>query len=493
VFFHKKASFSCKNVILTVILGVSIFHGLFGSKLSIIQGKEQEQIKLLEKNIAEEKDHLSKVLCTLKEQKNQITFINNELAIKILEIKIAKEKAALFNLFQALKERQYDVAFLNNELKHFAQNYSISKPAFKNNIQPKEIQKKQEIVKSVTIKQKIDAAKIDEKIKPVTYTLGLDAHQKSNLIFKYLDNPSDILAKIGALSFEYGYYLVHSRRYPDEKYEICDKDIIQENIACWKLMTKFGVENLKECSAKQCVFRRNPCGTGYSLDPGYEFPAFRRLVEDEIVRFVTKHYKKEDTISYLSFASGLLFQDFIILNKLIVKGYKNFKISLVDSLYNTDIEWSEERSNAIKAQEAFSSWFSGMGNILVTFFSSSDDYLKMLKDKKNSEADVMVFIDAGSLSSWSKSDNPENKITDELKWIDDCSLDLIKNALTAKGQYFWLGQNFADSGTYGDLVIGNSVSVLKKYIFEFKRNPKARDESKQDTWQRVKPNFEFYA
>lgn len=180
------------------------------------------------------------------------------------------------------------------------------------------------------------------------------------------------------------------------------------------------------------------------------------------------------------------------MNKLIVKGYKNLKVSLVDPVYNINLDWSEERESAKKAKKAFSSWFSEMGNISVTFFSSNDEYLETVKDKESYGVDVMVFIDAGSLCSWSKSDIPENKIDDGLKVMSNCSLDLIKNALADKGHYFWLGQSFADAGTYGDLVIGNSASVLKKYIFEFKRNPKARDESKQNTWQRVKSDFEFY-
>ena len=87
------------------------------------------------------------------------------------------------------------------------------------------------------------------------------------------------------------------------------------------------LDGFKECvGVIEAYWNFVPCSTGR-----FTYPNVRGKAEDMIIKDIEEKYpNKSKKLVYVGFASGKLYQDFIILNLLWKKGYKNIQIIVID-------------------------------------------------------------------------------------------------------------------------------------------------------------------
>ena len=92
--------------------------------------------------------------------------------------------------------------------------------------------------------------------------------------------------------------------------------------------------------------------TGYCHLNRLSQPWFRNSFEQEVVKAVSSNCIKEKLV-YTSFGSGFLFSDFILITKLIEKGFKNIDINLIDLQYNEVFSILRDHKNGIATDHIF--------------------------------------------------------------------------------------------------------------------------------------------
>ncbi len=147
---------------------------------------------------------------------------------------------------------------------------------------------------------------------------------------------------------------------------------------------------ISECTDRGCNLIRSK-----NLD--------RHLFQNKLINFIQSDFSKNQTLIYTSLGSGLLFQDLVILAKLIKQGFKDIHINLIDSMYKeygghiySGISYKgvdEAKRNAIPN---FANILQNMPDtqITITVYGSEEDYLSDIKNKKAKMSDVLVSIDA---------------------------------------------------------------------------------------------------
>lgn len=164
--------------------------------------------------------------------------------------------------------------------------------------------------------------------------------------------------------------------------------------------------NMLRAEYQNCVF-----------DPRKPFGAIsRRFFERKVVKDVKTHLmRKKEDLTYVSFGSGTLFEDFAIIDQLARVGYFPKKIIFIDSEYEYDESKKmvlNEVSLAEKLREIpsdsrtkgqkrciaqFMMWFKAFMPALhkfeVIIYSKWFDYQKDLEKKQDLKADIFVFAD----------------------------------------------------------------------------------------------------
>lgn len=139
-----------------------------------------------------------------------------------------------------------------------------------------------------------------------------------------------------------------------------------------------GYEQLKILPLAECVC---PCGKR-SSETG-KHPNNRLKVEDEILSQIEKRWEnsKNDKLTLVSVGSGECLQEWVLLSKLLLMGYTNLEIHLLDPSYEKDL-------SKIKSKlPQFFSQFPGV-QFDFHFHNSLEEF-----SSKNIETDVLMAID----------------------------------------------------------------------------------------------------
>lgn len=205
-----------------------------------------------------------------------------------------------------------------------------------------------------------------------------------------------------------------------------------------------------------------------------EIRPFRRILEEKLIfNFQESSLTKNDCIVYTSVGSGGLFQDLVIITKLLEEGCRKFVINLIDTRYEKFMEkafgqglikdiFHVEKIGNVHGREDFDNdiiydflrWFNFLSiccyeglAVDVRIYDGLKAYLTDCKKGSNKKSDVGVIIDFdGSLGA------PKNIDFDSLskRYLNPFYLKFFKKGI----EY---------GGVYGFAVMGNlQGSLLEK-------------------------------
>lgn len=141
-----------------------------------------------------------------------------------------------------------------------------------------------------------------------------------------------------------------------------------------KLMHMLPMRCLKECGCPQ--FSRADC------------PAFRNgLVKFLVQKILTKYPDKEKRLVYVSIGSGQLFLDSVLVSMLLLNGYKNIRIVVMDKVYSGHF-LPERRSPAVTQFVQWVSFLSLKMQARVRVIMGDD-----IHELERKRADVVVAAD----------------------------------------------------------------------------------------------------
>jgi len=137
---------------------------------------------------------------------------------------------------------------------------------------------------------------------------------------------------------------------------------------------------------------------------------YRRQFEEVIVQDMIDSLDKDSQLVYVGLGSGTLWQDFVILNRMIQKGFSKIKVIVIDPLYKDLDEKSQQKS--LDYIINFLRWFNTINvfNSLV-FFSSAEAYLEDRKQDSSLKASVLVCPD---VHVWTGSESNFSNIVDTM-------------------------------------------------------------------------------
>ncbi len=158
---------------------------------------------------------------------------------------------------------------------------------------------------------------------------------------------------------------------------IADK-IIQDPLGVLKSLGSLraaGIDRLRECADESCIASR--CNGD-----------FRYKYECAVINQLLQLKDKKEIVHYVSFGSGYLFQDLVILTKLIKRyNVKNIKISLIDSVYTSHLA-----KTALKQFRTYLDNLAGC-HIEVKSYSCVRTYIDKCSEDETYKADILVAAD----------------------------------------------------------------------------------------------------
>lgn len=206
------------------------------------------------------------------------------------------------------------------------------------------------------------------------------------------------------------------------------------------------INSFEECIS--CALNRTKGVGGILYGTKFHGSSLRNDVEEMIIDDIKKNYsEKNKSINYVGLGSGELFQDFIILVQLVIEGYKNINITLIDSkntyksFVNTYKNQSGSReiydkfipSSKTSPLNQFIDFFTHLSyNISITIYDDVNTYIKDCLDNNKIKADLLFSLDAlgGKVSDGEK---PNIILTDTQHLANSLSYMLKKN-----GRVYWL-------------------------------------------------------
>lgn len=238
-----------------------------------------------------------------------------------------------------------------------------------------------------------------------------------------------------------------------DKYIYSVAKILETPVECLlqNVKTQFGgiLQSLDECTCKDFgrIYNSNRCVIEKAL-----FSEFENLQKN-----------KAEPLYYTSIGSGLLFQDWVIINKLITLGYRNIVINLIDPIYEPFINIGQEaivsagrfvidgRYNTSNPNKTgpfnncfyeFMKWFNFLHrycypelNVSVFLYSNVDNYTVDCIRKYNSQSDVCIMIDVA----------PELRMVD-IKTLPKFVFDIFRSTDTLDTFYCNVHDNLVKKG-----------------------------------------------
>lgn len=134
------------------------------------------------------------------------------------------------------------------------------------------------------------------------------------------------------------------------------------------------------------IFRYNDCIFSHQQQ-------YRRIFEEKLVEDAKGRFNKKTDLVYVSLASGLLFQDFVIIRKLIAAGFSFSKIIIIDN----DAHYATFVQNGFSVQEhayfqQFAIWLRSTVATEKCQFIVFKDWMEYTKNANSNDASIKADI-----------------------------------------------------------------------------------------------------
>lgn len=193
--------------------------------------------------------------------------------------------------------------------------------------------------------------------------------------------------------------LAHSRDFQKEMSEITKYTSVQYLLEQVKIAhglskpsvaTSFTIHTFDECNCSRLSRIKDEAKRGQ----------FEEMFIDRIDQ---NFHDKTQRLVYVSLASGFLFQDFVIISKLLERGFHNIDITFIDPIYTQFIHEQKEDPTYKSCANCFAQFGGWLGYLKqkiyldaeITFnvYSSTDDYLQDIHNGNHAQANILAVID----------------------------------------------------------------------------------------------------
>lgn len=166
---------------------------------------------------------------------------------------------------------------------------------------------------------------------------------------------------------------------------------IMGGLTCNKIKLSSLLGKLKECH--NCPLDR--------LDKPEKRCDFENKIIDDLR---TNHPDPSSPLVLTSFASGELYQEFVLLNKIHHRGYFNITINLIDHIYAKHKELDDSFFKCDESQKSalwqFTNYFDSIAchdpryTFRIQFYKSASDYAEDVKSGQSKPSDIIFNIDS---------------------------------------------------------------------------------------------------
>lgn len=192
-----------------------------------------------------------------------------------------------------------------------------------------------------------------------------------------------------------------------------------------------------------------------------EVPFVRRAYENKVVFDIThNHPHKSRQISITDFATGELFQTFVVINKLVAAGYKNIRLNIIDLAYNKLLQTYQMTMDGTIADIDL-----GVPDLQIDQIGQTIDFMFLVSQKEHELLENQQLVNEINKYSIDSSTLKKYAFTQVLDEIIE--MVMYNNTLAAFSKWFnaW--------GVKLDLV---AYADANDYVTECNKNPRIKSD-----------------